>query len=74
MDACGGTLEMGAICLRGDQRSVCIIHVKRVNVVHAEFHDLFEGVAGGGQICQPRPDGVVSRVVIGRVPGLVRAC
>ena len=74
MNACGGALETGAIHLRGDQRSVCVIRVKRANVVRAEFHDLFEGVAGGGRICRPRSDGVISRVVVGRVPGLVRTC
>ena len=76
MDARGGALETGAIRLRGDQRSVCVIRVKRANVVRAQFHNLFEGVAqaGCGRICQPRPDGVVSRVVVGRVPGLVRTC
>ena len=72
MDAWGGALEMGAIRLRGDQRSVCVIYVKRANVVRAQFHNLFEGVAGSGQICRPRPDGVVSRIVVGRVPGLVQ--
>ena len=41
---CGGALETGAIHLRGDQCSICIIRMKRENVVHAEFHNLFEGV------------------------------
>ena len=37
----------------------------------AELDDLLESVSGGGRMGRPRPNGVIGRVVLGGVPGLV---
>ena len=71
MEACSGTLEAGAIRLRGDQPPVRIVGVKRADGVRPELHNLLESVIGGGGMSRPRANGVVGRVVVGGVPGLV---
>ena len=71
MEVCSGTLEAGAIRLRGDQPPVRIVGVKWADGVRPELHDLLESVIGGGGMSRPRANGVVGRVVVGGVPGLV---
>ena len=71
VDARSGAPGVRRIRLRGDQASIRVVGVGRADGVGAELDDLLQSVSGGGRINRPRPNGVIGRVVLGGVPGLV---